>query len=423
MNYTLALDDTDNPIVAASMFTTWGGGYGRNTIVLVWPGITPGPISYPCFPISFPAIPNDYFNINVRDFQYIPAFNKYVLCGSRETETYSRAFFAVIEGNFTAMEYNEYPEADIFYSLWADDATYPTALNYLVCGSSSRYGAIASISHIDLSLSGLSTTNIAWEYNKIIAVSPYQHYPRFVVSGKDPGCTQIGFTAFDYHFSTINNYVWEQLTEPASLCVVGNHITNSNRIIIASSYQASLTLNPIDVFGPLFTWISAYQFGFISTQFDAYKVQDIGLFVKEDVENPRISVVGFFERTPSAAWHGHLFGLNATNTMTNNYFFGPTGSYKHYKVKCNQQGDDFTGGHYQSGLQMGALFGTPLTPAWCDNILPSGIPGIIQLPWTSFSLVERMTTFRTSRNIPRETISLPAYIDCTPFKGDEETSE
>jgi len=428
LNYTVALNKEGKPVSAASMYTTFfGGGTGRNTIVIVSTDPLPT-FFFTSFPISLGL--NEDFNINVRDFHYITSTNTYVLCGSRETATYSHAFVAVIDGNLTTMEYNEYPEAEIFYSIWGEYlVTTPAALGYFVCGKRGDRGVIASINRSNLNIMNLLTTREEqrWEYHKIIAKYGMTHEPHFVVSGRNPECTQVGFTVLDPYSFTTDNYAWEQNSEPASLSVVCDYYTEYNRIVLSSSYQGSLTMNPVTFPVSSFV-ISAYRFYFSVTPYTAYNIQDIGMFEINDVVNPRISVVGYIEERLALrriAWHGYVGGLSSTSILRNNFYFGSDSEdFRHYKIKGNQQGNEFTGGFYQNNSQMCALFGTPLTLADdCDHHNTNSLYIINELPWSPFYLEEYIPSERHPDIFGWDYAYLPIYDHCFPFKGEEPAPE
>jgi len=418
-NYTLTINN-NVPVSAASMYHFLGNGFGRNSIVILYPNSTT-PI-FDLFPV--PTADED-FNIEVRDFLYLSSINTYVLCGSRETATYSNAFVATIDGSLTTMRYNEFPEADIFYSVWADNSASLAIPDYYVCGKSGNHGFIASVSRINLDITHSYTTfdDQPWEYHKIILKPITSQSLLFVASGRNPNCTQVGFTTFGLNFSNINSYAWEQNSEPASLCVVCVYIGTTYSVILASSYQATVTLNPVVVAGTIFpAQISAYQFHFVSTEETKYNVQDIGMLEIPDAFNPRISVVGYIEDETifrNIAWHGYVVGLSMASVMNNNIYFGSVNEkFIHYKVRGDMLGNELTGGYYQRDDRMCALFGTPLVYApFCDHRYQSE-PVYHQHYWFSFGLYP---------NPPSEHIYKPSgqkttgtvYEYCLPFKGEE----
>jgi len=115
MNYTLTFDASGTPIAAATMRANSAYGTGRKCIVIV-DAINQNTI---VFPVSLTHLPSADYDIEVRDFHRVG--NNYLLCGSRESGGRISAFVAIIDGTFWTMDYIEYPEAEIFYSLWPGD--------------------------------------------------------------------------------------------------------------------------------------------------------------------------------------------------------------------------------------------------------------------------------------------------------------
>ena len=107
-NYTLTFDRNGDPVSAASMFDSGTG----HSIVIVQANHTRAYV----FPVF---IDNEYLPIKVRDFHYLQS-DRYILCGSRGTGASARAFVAVMAVDFSSMQFIEYQEANIFYSVWAD---------------------------------------------------------------------------------------------------------------------------------------------------------------------------------------------------------------------------------------------------------------------------------------------------------------
>ena len=416
-NYTLTFNQNGEPVSAASVhMPIVGGGNGRNTIVIVTtePPILPLPPSI-CFPI--PGF-NEDFDIEVRDFHYIPEDAMYVLCGSRKTNTYSHAFLAKIDGGLTTMTYNEYSEADIFYSIWEETL----ALNYYVCGKKGNHGVIASIYHSNLRFTNFYTTtdDQEWEYHKIIAkYNNNQFLPHLVASGRKPDCTEIGFTVFDPSFTTINSYRWVQDTEPLSHCVVSDNLLENDAIVLASSYLNTVTLNLITF--PLSIMVGAYRFTLPGIE---YNIQDVGTF-QLSLSNLRISVAGF-KRNPtidplrSVAWHGYyMIGYSPVIGMINNDYYGPYPSdYEHYKIRYHED-KEYTGGYFQNYTEQCALFGTPLTLSDCDNIYHSNALAYHPLQWVPFYLTPHTPEEQHIVNFNRDFIPLYAYYDCPLFKEEE----
>ena len=233
-NYTLAFDGNGDPIAAA---TTSSLIPGAQSIVIIRANATMTRV--------FNVFTNEV--IEIRDFHYVND-NLYILCGAHGT----RAFVATMNGTFANMQFMEYPEVSIFYSIWGGS---PVALDYYVCGGKDGYGIIASVNRSTLDLTSLYRTE-HWEYHKIILK---ENPRRFVVSGRNPECTRIGYTEFIPPAFPTNNYYWEQNTEPASLCVVGDNMLVNNQVILASSWQNAVTLSLV-YFGAASPVPSSYYF-------------------------------------------------------------------------------------------------------------------------------------------------------------------
>jgi len=392
-NYTLAFDGNNEPIAAATM-----------------PSLTPGWQSIVIVRANAATIMARVFNvpgdepIEVRDFHYVND-NLYILCGAHGTGTSARAFVATMNGAFTSMQFMEYPEANIFYSIWGDS---PVTLDYYVCGKKGDNGVIASVSRSTLNLTRLYQTN-KWEYHKIIRK---EYTSRFIVSGRDPACTQIGYAAFDASFTSVNAYYWAQNTEPASLCVVSDH-TFVTKIVLASSWQNIVTLSPSDFpIGAAAPHSYHFTLGSLG---DKYCVQDI--FAIEEDNDIRISVAGYcVTSSRHEAWYGEVTGLSNMSTMKNNNYYGSDTDYEHYKVKYHN-GEIYTGGFFKD-FNAGVLFGTPRKIAEnCEyrfdksnsmiehQMIPMSVYPIrhleypLQPYWTTEYLI--------------------FYNDCPPFKGEE----
>jgi len=192
-NYTLTTDVNGVPISAASMNTSTLNN-AKNSIVIVRSDITGAYF----FPIAFTSDPYP-LDVEVRDFHYDREHNEYVLCGSRETDfNTTEAFVAVIDNNFTSMDFVLYPEADVFYSIVANFPllTVPQSFDYYVCGKSRDYGVIASINRTTLQFNNFYITDSPWEYHKIIVKKITSNSVIFVSSGRVPG-THVGFTTFN----------------------------------------------------------------------------------------------------------------------------------------------------------------------------------------------------------------------------------
>lgn len=423
-NYTLALNEYGRPVSAASIYTSWGGGMGRNSIVII-PADTLSPVFY--FPVSFSSGGlEETYNIDVRDFHYISNGNKYVLCGARKTNNYSRAFVAVIDGGLNTMRYNEYKEADMFYSIWADNSNF-SSLDYYVCGTSGARGVIASIEKTHLAITNCYVTAIDWEYHKIIAKQPGGSL-RFVVSGRNPACTQIGFTIFTQSFSSNYSYAWAQTSEPNAHSVICDHVLANDKIIIASSHNKTVILNFVTIYTltpTILVGVNGYSFqGTANTK---YNVQDIGMFPITDAGNHHISVVGYIEdgtTLSKMAWHGYVSVVSSpSSTMNTNSYYTANEDYMHYKIKGNIQGDDFTGGYHQNGWQMNALFGTPLTIAQTCDYRTTNVTAMYGEPaWTTFSLLPKSFSESGYYTFDRYLYTTDYYA-CTPFKGAEPAPE
>ena len=417
-NYTLTIDGDGNPRAAASLHTNLGISMGRNTIAIVPSYYSPFPV--PCFPV-FPNLEED-FDIEVRDFHYVSSNDTYVLCGARITSSHSYAFIAEIDLNafpVPSMNYMEYSEADIFYSLCVPNNS---SLDFYVCGNRNDLGVIASIDRLNLNFTHFLITNEwKWEYHKIIQHPTNAITPTFIVSGRDPECTQIGFTIFDLSFSSSNSYYWAELSEPDSHCVVCNHSTENDKIILASSYQSIVTLYPVFL-SPIPSQISAYHYNIFTTSSDKYYVQDIGMSQTNDPFNPLVSVAGFeqYDSSPlhHRAWYGAT-GLNILAPMRNtNYSHQDNGLYEHYKIRYDQNGVLYTGGYFESGFQQCALFGTPGTNAKeCDIDYHSEYPVTDIVTFFQFGLTEQFFLADDFITFYIQPLSMDAYDICDPFKS------
>ncbi|MCL2042319.1 MAG: T9SS type A sorting domain-containing protein [Bacteroidales bacterium] len=416
MNYTLTFDGNDRPIAAGSVHSTYGVGNGRNSIVIVHESTLAAQV----FPIPLGYEPNVH-DIEVRDFQKVIG-NEYVLCGSRRIGGTNSAFVAVLDGTFTTMDFYEYPEADMFYSIWADNPLSPfyPALDYYVCGTQGNKGVIASINRFTLQFTNFYITNDSqdWEYHKIIAKQNTDYTLRFVASGRNPDCTQIGFTTFTPPFNTITGYAWSQPTELDSHCVVSDDILNNNTVILASSKQNIVTLNPVTL--PLVSpLLRAYRL-LVPPATSSLCLQDIGT-IQVAANNFRISVAGYV-RTDSQhrAWHGYTMGvLSNTSTLTNNFYYDTDKQYEHYKIRYDQTtGKEYTGGYYQDNISMRVLFGSPLNILEpCDHIMTSPISNIETLLWGSFNLDPYPTALFTISTLLYSPEDMDVYDDCGDLKS------
>ena len=377
------------------------------------------------FPLSFGGY-DENFDIEVRDLHYYN--DGYVLCGARITEKYSVAFVAEIFDNGLGqlvMNYIEHPEVSIYYSICIPACP---LLDYYACGKSGNYGAICSINKGSLQLTNFYTTGKEeWEYHKIIE-KPTQNCfnPYFVASGRNLEYRRIGFTTLDISFNA-NTYVWDQYTEPVSLVAVCDYYFEANKIVLASSYKNCVTLNPVVFPVPTFTQITAYQYvQAISARDGDFYLQDIGMSIVNDFENPLISVAGSIKNVKhpswSYAWHGYVQGISNSNRMTNNDYFGQDGKFwEHHKIRYDQMGKTYTGGYFQGFLNGNfsncALFGTPLESAPnCDHIYKTEFPVNTPRQWFSFGLVPNCFEEQVLDNFPSFSYSMD-YDDCPPFKG------
>ena len=384
MNYTLSFDGSGKPIAAATMFSNYAFGNGRNTIIIL-----PSDILQPAhiFPLRLANEPKIQ-NVEVRDFKKVTD-DLYLICGSRQIDNDINAFVAVVYNNFERMLFYEYPVADCFYSIWPGDPTLATQLDYAVCGVKGDRAVVGSLDRTTLSLNNFYQTEIPWEYHKIILKkNPDGHSGIFVVSGRNPSQDTIGFSTVDASFTQINSNAWAQYTEPASHCVVSDYRGNY-RILIASSYGDVVTLSLHTISG-LTAAPRAYHFIMPNS---IYHIQDIGTFL-QDNDSLRISVAGFTSSAPPvqfSAWHGHIYRLSSTSSMMNNYYFETNVElYKHYKIGYSD-GEEYTGGYFEgetNGVYSTcALFSSPLKlNVVCDNIYPSDPPYIETFYSSSFYL-------------------------------------
>ena len=421
-NYTLTFNHDSEPISAASMHTTYAPGAGKNTIVIIQSNTNAAYL----FPISLPFVPDDIPNdVEVRDFHYYKENDTYVLCGSRRSVFGTRAFVATIDHYFN-MQFMEYPVADMFYSMGDPNITTSSTLmnNYYLCGTSGTLGVIASVDRGTLFLTNRYVTDVDWEYHKIIVKKVSTGIPTipvFIASGRNPGCTRIGFTTLNSLLAPINTYAWGQTTELRSHCVVSDDVSVGNAVILASSNGNIITLNPVTYPIPIGTQVREVRFTFPNT--GRYWVQDIGTIRINDATS-RISVVGFKTKAdPGApvhdiAWHGYVPVL-PTVPMTNSDYYSGSGAYfyEHYKIR-HLQGNDYTGGYHQSAGKMCALFGTPLTaPNLCGDVYTSYDPYLDHATWSSFNLTQITPLPTSSIPYPWHSGDMDFYSYCGTFKG------
>ena len=399
-NFTLTLDNADEPVSAGSMIY---GGY--HSIVIVRANLL---TTANIFQIPI----DNCSDIEVRDFHYLEYNDTYLLCGAITINQISSAFVAVINRG-VRMDFMVHPEASIYYSIWGGN--FPIsgipALQFYACGANGSQGVIARIDRVSLQLTLLHKTDIDWEYHKITAKKVSDILVVIVASGRDPECRYVGFTTINIPGTAALNYYWEQRTEPASHSVFCNDIFTNNTIVLASSYQTVLTLNPV-TFPP--SIIPAYRF-FLG-QDEKYCVQDIGMFKTED--GPRISVAGYLGMQPqTTAWFGSVLGLSSTSIMDNYYFNHDGGRNEHYKIRGDQFGKQYTGG-YSEDVDWGALFSTPLIPSEeCDD-MDNSYP----IPDHVHCYTFNSTTVVPFNNLPiiitSVTNGMEYVYECHPFKGE-----
>ena len=412
-NYTLTFDGSGNHVSAGSMHSTLGGGSGKNSIVIVHADPSLGDF---IFPVIFPG---DY-DIEVRDFHYIASTNNYALCGFRKTTYGGFAFVAVIDGNFTTMVYNEYTDAEIFYSIWADNPISPIypQFDFYVCGSKDDKGVIASIDRATLQIMRFVKTDIPWVYHKIIAKQNADNSLNFVASGRNLLCDSIGFTVVNRQLTTSRNYSWEQATESESNCVVSENLLLDNSIILASSYKQIATMYPVTFPLSPSAQISAYRFFPHHVRDIRIYVQDIGTILVNN--NISISLAGYAGGNvfvQSSAWLGNIMGLSSTSNVQNNHYYGAVDSkYKHYKVRYNN-GETYTGGNFQDDLTMSFLFGSPLKIApTCDYIYTS--PIIVDFhTWSSFGISQHLPSIHPVDTFYHDDAFILFYEHCEILKG------
>ena len=413
-NYTLTIDASGVPISAASM-NSLGTGTVKNSIVIVRSDISGAYV----FPIALPSDPYP-LDVEVRDFHYDSENDKYVLCGSRETHSNTTfAFVAVINSNFTAMQFMLHSEANLFYSIVANFPTLsiPQSFDYYVCGKKGDYGVVASIDRNSLNFTNYYKTDIPWEYNKIIVKSTTPNSLLLVVSGRTPTYSRVGITTFDPSFMNRNSYMWYQTTEPNSLCVVADYHIHNDVVILAASYQNYLYLHPIYFSLLPATSVSRFSLG---TQYDRFYIQDIGMFVVQDnTIPPRISVAGFTTGfTPQIkAWYGYVNVLT-WGVLTNKIFFNSSfgNRFEHHKIRYDQYANEYTGGYSQSVTEMCVLFASPRNQTICDDEYP-GNPTSTPVVGASFALSQSgwaEKDFSTFNSYPYD-LALPN--NCDILKG------
>jgi hypothetical protein len=415
-NYTLTFHKDYGPIAAVAIHTSFASGSGLNSIAII---PSDNSLLATVFPIAFLTGPDINFDVEVRDFHHDKTNDVYVLCGSRQIGPVARAFVAIVNSNLSQMRLYEYSEADMFYSIWVD---YPTSAgidpgwDYYACGTSGNQGVVCSIDRNSMQFSNFYITETDWEYHKIIAKQNTDYSLYFAASGRNNKYTQIGFSTFDPQFSAILAYEWVQNTDPESHCVVSEDILLNNSVILASSYQSAITLNPITY--PIITptQVTAYQFNFYSWADNSFYVQDIGTI--QDGNNIRISVAGNARLSSGfRAWHAYAIGLSNNGTFINNFYGSGYDLYEHYKIRY-QQGEEYTGGYYQENTTKRALFGTPLKSADdCDSHYTSDITILSPIDWSYFYLGDIPVASHIYSLHGSYDDDFVAYDECYPFKG------
>jgi len=380
---------------------------GVNSIVIIYANFSQS--------FYFPILYGDNFDIEVRDFHYIGS-DGYVLCGFRGVGANARAFVATIDATLSFMNYAEYTEVSVFYSIWVDNIN---KYDFYACGKKDDDGIIASIDRGSLNFTNLYETEIPWEYHKIIAIHEKEEL-LFAVSGRNPKCNTIGFTTFGLAFNAPWSCMWTQNTDLASHCVISDYALKDNTVILASSYQNIVTLNPVPL--PL-TSIQAYHFTLGSNEKN-YCVQDIG--TTNDDGTTGISVAGYLEQLGSMppllwrqAWHGYVFGLSSSSTMSNNHHHaaGSSDQWEYYKIRYDQSGEIYTGGFFLRDYVSAALFGTPLRLApYCDDIYPSLSVHIDYQRISCFSLLPIQFKEQTVEPFISHFCSMDLIGYCDPFK-------
>jgi len=413
-NFTLTLNN-EEPVVAGSMHYSFGHGSGRNTIVIIG--------ADPYFPnVHFPLTIGDddeEFNVEVRDLHYDKDSDKYVLCGARKNDVISHAFVAEIYGSPLDLHYMEYPEADIFYSLCVPANS---LLGYYVCGKSGSYGVIASVGRGNLQFTGFVITNNQWVCHKIIAKPDNSANPRFYVSGRNPGCSLVGFTMINLSLTSGTTYYWVKSSEPESLCVVADHNLDNTKIFLASSNQSVLTLYHVTI--GTTPAISSYEYGFVGTQYTKYYVQDIRMPEMNVHIDPSISVAGFRTEYPSTsfAWYGETASSATTPMSCTDYSLLGGGNFKNYKIRDNPNGPLYTGGFFEDGMKTGAFFSltNAAAPSYeCDIFYRSEYPTYQPVLWNSIGV--SIQNYSTDDTAPFSSTSATFdYNICKPFfKGGE----
>jgi len=410
-NYTLTFDGSGNPISVGSVHTTFGTDMGRNSILFVNANTNAATV----FLIS--NLFGDS-NIEVRDCHFFSNENRYVLCGSRQIGLNpSHAFVAVVDGGLSSMQFVEYPDVSIFYSV-LPEMVFSTPMFYLFCGTKNNHGFIVAIDPIFFQMGMSHETSDPWEFHKIIA-KRYGNgsISRLIASGRNPERTLIGFIVINLTGSARPLcYNWYQSTNLASLCVVSDYVLENDKIILASSSRNQLILNPV-------TLSSSIQVSEFTIQISSPSViccvQDIGTI--HDNGTTHISVAGYLDDGQMHhAWHGSVNGLSGASMNNNNYFGSGNDRYEHYKIRYNpyQLGKEYTGGYFQSDDEMGALFGTPMINApLCDYRYDSPVPTPTDVVPFFFNLGATSSLGWTIDNSIGTPYTMTYDYNCGPFKS------
>jgi len=417
-NYTLTFDVGDRPISIGSMFTPYALGSKNNSIVVVHANSNMADI----FPVVIPGEPEANYNIEVWDCHLDLKNEVYVLCGSRGVGLNTQGFVAQIDLSFTSMRFIEYPETQIFYSIWADNPSFAPPLDYYAVGIIKDKGVAVSINRSTLQLTNFYITESDWHFHKIIAKQNVEEgYLLFVVSGRNPNLSEIGIFTFEPLFFNRNTYSWLKNTEFASHCVVSDYAKENDKILLASSYERHLSLYPITLPIPPWLQINEYQFLINTSLIDWFCVRDIGTIPKEVAVS--ICIAGFVIKNgiplEHLAWHGNVTNLSTSSIMRNNYFYTTIDEqYESYKIRFDQNNEAYTGGYFYGYNSMGVLFGTPLNYApLCDNV------------YYSINTSEHPHTWSPFNVLPKGYDRLPVFsqywyedellyeYECSPFRG------
>jgi len=379
LNYTLTLRN-GAPQAAGSMHYSQAGGAGRNCIFTIDADQSITDATYFLFT-------GDDFDFEVRDFHYYD--DKYVLCGSRKKGSDIHAFVAKIDLSVLPlqMDYMEYQfDADIFNSICVPSNQ---SLGYYVCGNKGDHGVIASIDRGNLDLTNLYETDEKWEYHKIITKNDVETVnPRIIVSGRSTAYPQVGFTVVDILFTSRVNYYWTQSTEWDSHCVVADNYLDNTKVVMASSYNGTVTLYSVTL--SITPTITAYYYSFATTPDTRYCVRDIVMSETNDTPYPHVSVAGFMTHQPVSspewAWYGETRLSALTPMDTKTYSRMGDGLYQHYKIKYYGN-EVYTGGYFEDDEKKCALFATPGKIAKeCEYTGQSGDPYNEPIHYFTFGL-------------------------------------